>query len=223
MAKNSEIFIGAVFGRLTVTEVIGVHKGSQSRTWAKTLCACGNIRTVIGYALGKTTLSCGCLNLDNITARNTKHNQYGTRTYRIWIGMCNRARNPTQRAGYVERGMCETWNSFETFLDDLGPCPSDEHTLDRINNEKGYCKDNCRWATYAEQMRNRRNNVIVLYRGSPICLADAAALLGIDQKNLRNKVGDSRRSKASRSIKVALGPEFAWPDGIHFYTKEKDT
>jgi hypothetical protein len=85
----------------------------------------------------------------------------GTRTYHAWKGMLSRCTNPSSAdwARYGGRGItvCRRWHRFEDFLADMGSCP-DRLTLDRINNEGDYEPGNCRWATWEQQVLNRRSN-----------------------------------------------------------------
>ena len=83
----------------------------------------------------------------------------GTRTYRIWCSMWTRCTNPKAIGWkyYGGRGIkvCKRWERFENFLKDMGVAP-DDRSIDRKDNDKGYSKSNCRWATAVEQRRNRR-------------------------------------------------------------------
>ena len=85
----------------------------------------------------------------------------GTRTYHAWKSMLSRCTNPSNAdwARYGGRGItvCRRWRRFEAFLADMGSCP-DRLTLDRINNEGDYKPGNCRWATWEQQVLNRRSN-----------------------------------------------------------------
>lgn len=102
-----------------------------------------------------------------------------SRTYRIWCSARQRTMRETHHAYgcYGARGvvMCARWDSFLLFLTDMGNPPTNAHTLDRINNSGPYAPDNCRWATPAEQNRNRSNTILV----NGVCLKDAALAAGL--------------------------------------------
>ncbi len=109
--------------------------------------------------------SCGCLQKEQITRRNTKHGYSPANArapeYIAWRSMLNRCYNPNtpKYPNYGGRGIavCDRWrHDFSAFLADVGHKPSPDHSLDRINNDMGYSPDNCRWATNSEQNNNRR-------------------------------------------------------------------
>lgn len=90
--------------------------------------------------------------------------------YNVWVLMrqrCNNEKNPAYWR-YGGRGItiCERWNSFQNFIDDMGRRPTQKHSLDRIDNSRGYCPKNCRWATLVEQGSNKRNNRVITHPDS---------------------------------------------------------
>lgn len=149
---------GFTFGRLTV--VSRAPNNGTDVTW-NCLCACGRVSVVRTADLRRgDTKSCGCLKVDVVIARCTSHGLTGTRTYRIWNAMrtrCNNASQPSwKRYGGAGIRVCDEWRTFERFLSDMGKCPSDKHSIDRLDPSGHYTKNNCRWATWDEQMQTRR-------------------------------------------------------------------
>lgn len=140
-------------------------------------CDCGNELIASGENIrGGNTGSCAC-------RRGESRRRHGmaNRTnneYTIWTGMMQRCTNPktTNYANYGGRGIsvCEEWRSFDIFYRDMGTRPSLAHSLERRNNEAGYNKSNCYWATAKQQSRNMRRNVIIEFGGRSMCVAEAA-------------------------------------------------
>jgi hypothetical protein len=144
---------GQRFGLLIALKESGQNKW-RCVTW---LCRCdcgsevivpsGNLRTGNSH-------SCGCQK-GGVTHR---HSRVGSLTYQSWDAMLQRCTNPNtiNYKTYGARGItvCERWRKFENFLADMGERTAGL-TLDRINNDQGYSPSNCRWATRAEQDKNK--------------------------------------------------------------------
>lgn len=125
----------------------------------------------------------------------------GLPEYRVWIGMNVRCHSPKCKgfARYGGRGIyvCQEWRSrgikksreqFLRFLKDMGRRPSPGHTLDRIDNNGPYSSGNCRWATFAEQLRNRRTNRQLTFCGETLCLVEWAERYGINPYTLHGRL-----------------------------------
>lgn len=120
-----------------------------------------------------------------------RHGPDWARTYRVWCSMIGRCCNPKHRrfADYGGRGITvdPAWRKFEAFLADMGESPFGL-TLERKENNMGYSKSNCYWATPKQQARNRRSNRYVLCQGKQMTLADAADKLGVSWQWLSNRL-----------------------------------
>lgn len=152
--------IGQKFNRLTV---IGEapHKvfPSGRKTQVEAICECGTVGIYVLAAMKNgNTKSCGCYNKDQISS----HGMYKTRQYQTWADMKTRCDNVKHKwyPEYGGRGIGyqESWVSFESFWEDMKETYQDHLTLDRIDNDKGYSKENCRWAEANYQAHNQRKS-----------------------------------------------------------------
>lgn len=185
--------VGDRFGRL---RIIGLaDKPVRGRHW-KCACDCGTVVVVSQANLRKGhSKSCGCLRAELAKAKASIHGHTSngeiSRTYRIWQGMHRRCSNPKDKAfpryGAMGITVCERWKNFENFLADMGN-PQPEMTLDRKENDRGYSPDNCRWVTKKAQNRNKKNSLMVTWRGRTQCLAAWAEELGFSRTCLNQRL-----------------------------------
>lgn len=118
-----------------------------------------------------------------------KHGMYGTPEYRAWRAMKYRCHVETAKnyAMYGGRGICviDRWfNSFSAFFEDMGLRPSNNHSLDRINNSLGYNIENCRWADKTQQTNNRDKTLLFTLNGETHPLGDWARILEVNYETL---------------------------------------
>lgn len=157
---------GQRFGRLVAISRAENSKAGKTRWNCFCDCQIEVVCAASDLTSGHTT-SCGCVHSEQIAERNVSNIQHGmcnSGLYRTWAAMKSRCTDINQPAykDYGGRGItvCPEWlENFESFKNDMESSYQEGLTLDRKNNNEGYCKNNCRWATRKEQQRNRRNNV----------------------------------------------------------------
>lgn len=212
-------FIDRTGQRFTRLIVLRVSKKTAIGTLWLCRCDCGKETVVSSSQIGRKqnpVRSCGCLRLERANAANTTHGHTasGRRSleYSSWTHMLQRCNNPknVRFSSYGGRGItvCNEWLSFERFLADIGPRPTKRHSLDRINNDLPYSQSNCRWATSAEQARNKRTTVRVMLNCVPTCLQQASHALGLpfSTVSMRVRRGWSINEALGLSVKTSLDP-----------------
>ena len=169
---------GKTFGFWTVNSP--ASPSPQGLAMWNCTCKCGLTKSIAGCLLasGKTK-SCGCERGGLIRALAITHGKTNTREFQTWVRIKHRCNNSKSKdfSNYGVRGItvCDRWmNSFENFVIDMGIRP-EGMSIERIDNDKGYSKENCCWATTKDQNRNKRN--VVFFDGK--CQSEWAAELGI--------------------------------------------
>ncbi len=168
---------GQNFGLITVISI--APKKGKHIMW---LCRCECGKQTVAYSthlVQGNTKSCGCQ-----IGRTIIHGMTGTTEYKSWQKMKERCLVPSCPSfkDYGDRGItiCERWlNSFENFYADMGKKP-EGYSIERINNEKGYYLENCKWATRAEQNSNTRRNIYITHNGETMMIRDWSRRLGGD-------------------------------------------
>jgi hypothetical protein len=178
---------GQTFGKYTVVEKAGNEKRGGVRWLCK--CECGTVRVVPAYSLRRGVSSCiKCINHKHGAASDSSP----TKEYKAWLGAKARCTNPEHPAWsrYGGRGItiCQRWaDDFAAFLFDMGQCPPGL-TLERKDNNGNYEPGNCVWATWEDQLSNRRNSVLMEFRGETKCSGTWAAQFGIKPGTLKGRL-----------------------------------
>jgi hypothetical protein len=183
---------GERFGRWTVRERAADTASGHVRWLCD--CDCGNRKVVRAARLRQgETNSCGCYHAEIAGTNLVKHGMTGTPTWRSWACMVDRCTRKGHRSfkDYGGRGIivCERWRDFANFLEDMGEKPPGR-SLDRVDVNGNYEPGNCRWATGAEQARNKRNSRRITMAGETLCVAEWAERLDIPQNLVHARLRD---------------------------------
>lgn len=192
--NKSKDLVEKIFGRLTVIEKVGSR---NSIIYWKCVCVCGNFKEVSSSNLRNGHVaSCGCLKRDRIIEANTKHGkarrlEKHDPIYKIWAAMKRRCKNPNDKFYHCYGGrgieVCAEWENFDIFLNDMGH-PKVGESLDRIDNDGPYCKENCRWSDAKTQGRHTRHNRFVEYKGEILACSAMAEKYNIPYKKFMGRL-----------------------------------
>ena len=203
MGKKIDL-TGAVIGRWTV--ICSDTKKGNFTMW-KCRCECGTTRSVpTGGLLHGNSKSCGCLHKEIVSKLFRIRGDAQTKTYNAWRAMINRCYRENTQYWHIYGGrgiaVCNEWReSFDRFYQDMGDAPKGRYYLDRIDNNGNYCKENCRWATSAQNIRNRSNTFIIEWEGKKRLLVDVC-----DELGLRHATIYQRIAQRGWSVERALTP-----------------
>lgn len=189
---------GMRFGRLKVIRESdkSIHKKNTHIKWL-CLCDCGNYVDVASNSLKNgATQSCGCYHSKRVIESHTKHGLCYSRLHSIHTGIKQRCYNPNapryDRYGERNITVCDEWlgeNGFITFYKwAMANGYSDNLTIDRIDNDKGYSPDNCRWVTVAVQNNNKSTSHFITVNGVTHTIAEWAEINGIDKRTIVNRI-----------------------------------
>lgn len=191
IGSGKPINTGDVFHQLTV---INESERMNGIRMAKCLCECGNFLYVriTNLFIGKTK-SCGCRK--HRKPPNYSHGESGrngSAEYKVWGSIKRRCYNDKEISykNYGGRGikMSDEWlESYDSFLKDMGRRPNDNYSIERIDSNKNYCKENCRWATIYEQSNNKRNNVFISFLDKTMTLSQWARYFNTKYTTFRRR------------------------------------
>jgi hypothetical protein len=210
--RIADATIGTIVGRLTVIGQIERREYlGKMRAWVRVRCTCMKELAIPVMTIGPHhAMSCGCLKREVSAGRlrEMPNEQRGRRPrrvgkrvqwaigstpeYQAWASARKRCFNPRDPSypRYGGRGitMCERWNSFEVFLEDMGARPGPGYSIDRINNDGNYEPSNCRWATGREQGGNKSSNRVIEWRGERRTVSDWARHVGLHVYTLTQRL-----------------------------------
>jgi len=121
-----------------------------------------------------------------------RHGMTGTKFYKLWCGIMRRCNNKNdktyKRYGGVGIKVSDSWFDFVNFYNDMFLKYKEGLQIDRIDNSKGYSKENCRWVTLKEQANNKRNVILYTYKGKTMCSSDWDKELGLKEGTVRSRI-----------------------------------
>lgn len=177
------------------------HESRRNKGWTKVyekcICDCWTTKRIPRFSL-HTTRSCWCLQKEVVSKTNSTHKMTRTRIFRIYTGIRTRCTNQHEKTykNYWARWIKCLWNSFEDFYRDMWPS-YEEHcrqywekdtTIERIDVNWNYCKENCTWRTKKEQVNNQRSNTVVIINWEQHNLWEWSKMLWIPRETLKRHI-----------------------------------
>ncbi len=177
---------GQRFGRLVAVKFSFVDNW-RSAHWLFR-CDCGKEKIINKAPVVKgDSKSCGCLFKETVGKGNITHGMRRTRFYSIWININFRCEDVKNKL-YGSRGIKCEWSSFDEFYKDMFPTYRENLSIDRLDSDGNYCKENCKWSTPKEQANNRRSNKLFLFNGKVLPLKTITELVGIDYRKVWSRI-----------------------------------
>lgn len=234
------LIVGDKIGKLTLLSYQSSRDkhGLSSNAW-RCICDCGEIfnKPVSQVNKGISTQCRLCGNKQSGLAQRTSRSDASKKVYNAWAGMKTRCYNPNyvlfHRYGGRGIAVCDEWvDSFGAFLLDMGEPPTKHHSIDRIDNDKGYSKDNCAWSDMVEQANNKSTNAFLELNGKRQTIAEWSAELGIGYETIRMRL--RRGATVEKALfKGNANPSYTYstpdgefnsiPDICEFYGKGRST
>jgi len=178
---------GKYFNSWLVLEEVERDKHNK-RVW-KCLCECGKIKNITQDNL-TTNKSKSCRDC-SLTLRKSRPKKEDHRLYSIWKNMKSRCSNPNRAcySSYGGRGIrvCERWENFDLFVEDMYNSFQEGLSLDRENVNGNYCFENCRWANTEEQANNKRDSLELLFEGEYYTEAQLARKTGVSRTTIQQR------------------------------------
>ena len=197
--KDFSKLINKRFGKIVILS-LPVGRGYR----CKCKCDCGNIKDISLYSILKgVSKSCGCLKSDFTSKRNTIHGLSNTKLYNVYTKIIGRCNNPKQKdfKWYGGKGItiCDEWkNDFIAFYnwsiengykeETNGKSNINILSIDRIDNNKGYSPENCRWVNMKTQARNSSRCHYLTYKNLTKCISEWAEFLDVNERTLRDRL-----------------------------------
>jgi hypothetical protein len=218
LKRHAKNLTGQRFGRLTALAPVRLDRDKSGRSLIVWSCRCdcgSDTETRAANLVHGQTRSCGCLYRESIGTRTRTHGHTAGRErspeYNVWKGIRVRCSNPKDFSypWYGARGIKvhPSWDSFETFLADVGPRPSPDHTIERIDVNGHYEPGNVTWIPRLAQGANKRNNRMITAFGETLHLEEWCRRTGIHRATLRDRLAngwDAERALSTPAVNKSM-------------------